>query len=127
MFRFSTDGIWMCAGHRLCCVLLTVLANQQYDRCNVVQDIQCFVKYRCKTSSLPPIEWLSQFAAAQPSVAKALEGILRSRFAPIFAKRKKIYAWHSLRPAIRSFSEGWWALRDSNPRHSRCKRDALAN
>ncbi len=22
---------------------------------------------------------------------------------------------------------GWWALRDSNPRHSRCKRDALTN
>ena len=24
-----------------------------------------------------------------------------------------------------SFSEGWWALRDSNPRPPRCKRDAL--
>ena len=21
----------------------------------------------------------------------------------------------------------WWAMRDSNPRHSRCKRDALTN
>ena len=25
-----------------------------------------------------------------------------------FARAKKIYAWHSLRSAIRSFSEGWW-------------------
>ena len=23
--------------------------------------------------------------------------------------------------------EDWWAMRDSNPRHSRCKRDALTN
>ena len=24
-------------------------------------------------------------------------------------------------------NKDWWAIRDSNPRHSRCKRDALTN
>ena len=28
---------------------------------------------------------------------------------------------------VMSSSCKWWALRDSNPRHSRCKRDALTN
>ena len=28
---------------------------------------------------------------------------------------------------IMTSSEKWWAMRDSNPRHSRCKRDALTN
>ena len=47
----------------------------------------------------------------QPSAAKAMEGILRTlRCTPLFLlTQKKIYAWQPLRPAIRSFSEGWWA------------------
>ena len=77
MFQLSTDGILQYVERHLCCALLTVPANQQYDRYNADQDVQYCEGYRCKTSSLPPIEWLSQFAAAQPSVAKALEGILR--------------------------------------------------
>ena len=61
------------------------------------------------------VVWLPQFATTQPSVAKALEGILRPfRYTPLVFASKKIYGWHSLRSAIRSFSERWWAVRDSN-------------
>ena len=82
----------MCAAYRLCCVLLTVPANQQYDRYNADQDVQCCEEYRCRTLLLSPAKWLLQFAAAQPSAAlRAMEGILRTlRCTPlVFACAKK--------------------------------------
>ena len=47
MLQLSTGGILQYAGRRLCCVLLTVPANQQYDRCNVVSYDQCCEEYKC--------------------------------------------------------------------------------
>ena len=35
--------------------------------------------------------------------------------------------WLAEAKSRRSRDEDWWAMRDSNPRHSRCKRDALTN
>ena len=47
-------------------------------------------KYRCKTLSVASVERLSQFAAAQPSAAKAMEGILRTlRCTPLYFCRQK--------------------------------------
>ena len=57
------------------------------------------------------------------SFAKASEDILRRRVAP-FLQAKKIYAWQDWL-AIRSFSEGWWILRDLNPRPSDYESPAL--
>ena len=129
MFQLSTDGILQYEAHRLCYVFSNVPINQLYDRYNAAQDGQYCVKW-CKTLSVASVERLSQFAAAQPSAAlRAMEGILRTlRCTPlVFACAKKIYAWQPFRPAIRSFSEGWWSRRDSNSRPSHCQCDALAN
>ena len=91
MFQLSTDGILQYEAHRLCYVFSNVPVNQLYDRYNAAQDVQYCVKYRCKTLSVASVERLSQFAAAQPSVAKAMEGILRTlRCTPlVFACAKK--------------------------------------
>ena len=45
---------------------------------------------------------LSQITPRHPSYAPL--------HSACFCLRKKIYVWHSWRPAIRSFSEGWWRL-----------------
>ena len=46
-----------------------------------------------------------------------MEGILRTlRFTPLIFASKKIYGLQTWRPAIRSFSEGWWRWRELNPR-----------
>ena len=56
-----------------------------------------------------------------------MEGILRTlRFTSlVFASKKnlRIAGW----PAIRSFSEGWWAMGDLNPRPLPCESSALAS
>jgi len=110
MFQLSTDGILRYAEHHLCCALLTVPANQQYDRYNADQDAQCCEEYRCRTLLLSPVERLSQFAAAQPSAAlRAMEGILRTlRYTPlIFALQKKsTYGIPDGLPSVASAKDG---------------------
>ena len=56
---------------------------------------------------------LSMFYCHSMPIALLRVKLRRASFARsvtlrLFLQAKKIYAWHSLRPAIRSFSEGWW-------------------
>ena len=90
-----------------------------------VYDFAYFCKQKKSTDSRMTCNNSQRFALLRVKLRRA--SFARSVSLRLFLQAKKIYVWHSWRPAIRSFSEGWWAMTDSNRRHFACKANALTN
>ena len=69
-------------------------------------------------------------ACRSSDALRAMEDILPLRVLLsaliLFTRFARGKGWLAIRSSTSS-SEGWWAMTDSNRRHSRCKRDALTN
>ena len=137
-FWYATVCILMCAEHRLYCVFQGGISGLRYSRCR--NGFRLLRQRGCKRNeswTLTEVFQNNVWANAVPYCPASSALQITPRQSSTRRLRASHFAVPSVFARLRHWlaeaksrlcrDEDWWAMTDSNRRHSRCKRDALTN